>query len=337
MKNIFDFEEDKLKEEIAKRKAKQVLLQLPEGLKIHGPSLAKTVKEMGALAIVSADPCYGACDLALREAEDLDADLIVHFGHSQMERQKGKVPVVFVDAKAKIDVKDAVKKAFPYIKDWKRIGLVTSVQHAHLLDEARKELVKIGKTVAIADSGQLKHPGQVTGCNYSNAQSISKEVEAFMVISGGKFHAVGVALATSKPTIAVDPYENQVYNVEEETKKILKQRWACIEEARQTEEFGVLVGLKTGQKRIDKALEIQKKLEQHGKEAVLLALREITPEALMQFPTLDAFVNTACPRLALDDAERFRKPILSVNEALVMMGEMNWDDLCKKGWFENVT
>lgn len=337
MKTLFEFEEKKLKKEIAKRKAKRVLLQLPEGLKIYGPYLANIVKEAGALAVISADPCYGACDLAIHEAENLDADLVVHFGHSEMKKQQDESIVVYVDAKAKIDVRSALKKAFPHIKNWERIGLVTSIQHIHMLDEARKELIKIGKTVVIGDSGQLKYAGQVTGCNYSNAQSISKEVEAFLVISGGKFHALGVALAMSKPTIAIDPYENQAYSVDEEAEKILKQRWACIEEAKKVEEFGVILGLKTGQRRIAEALEIQDKLEKNGKKSVLLALREITPEALMQFPTLNAYVNTACPRLSLDDAQRFRKPILSIREALVLVGEMSWEELCKKGLFGNVT
>lgn len=325
-----------MKKEIIQRKAKRVLLQLPEGLKIHAPYLANIVKETGSLAFISADPCYGACDLAIHEAENLGVDLIIHFGHSGIKGQKDNM-VVYVDAKAQVDVKDALKKSFPLIKNYEKIGLVTSAQHVHMLDEARKELVKIGKTVAIADSGQLKYAGQVTGCNYSNAQCLSKEVEAFIVISGGKFHALGVALATSKPTIAVDPYENWAYCVDEEAKKILKQRWASIEEAKKAEDFGILVGLKTGQKRIVEALEIQDKLERNGKRTVLLVLREITPEALMQFPTLNAFVNTACPRLSLDDTQRFPKPVLSLNEVLVLVGEMSWEELCKKGWFENAT
>ena len=68
---------------------------------------------------------------------------------------------------------------------------------------------------------------------------------------------------------------------------------------------------------------------------MLFALREITPEALMQFPTVDAFVNTTCPRLILDDSPRFPKPMLTINEALVIIEEMDWEMLCRKGWFEN--
>ncbi|MEM2935699.1 MAG: diphthamide biosynthesis enzyme Dph2, partial [Candidatus Bathyarchaeia archaeon] len=67
----FNLEEERLRKEIISRGAKRVLLQLPEGLKAEGPRLAAMVEGTGALAIVSADPCYGACDLAILDAETL--------------------------------------------------------------------------------------------------------------------------------------------------------------------------------------------------------------------------------------------------------------------------
>jgi 2-(3-amino-3-carboxypropyl)histidine synthase len=83
----FDFEEERIKQEIAKLGAKRVLLQLPEGLKPEGPRLAKIIEGTGALPIISADPCYGACDLATAEAERLGIDLIIHFGHAKLVKQ----------------------------------------------------------------------------------------------------------------------------------------------------------------------------------------------------------------------------------------------------------
>ncbi|MDX1777054.1 MAG: DnaB-like helicase C-terminal domain-containing protein, partial [Desulfobulbales bacterium] len=40
-----------------------------------------------------------------------------------------------------------------------------------------------------------------------------------------------------------------------------RQRWACIEEAEKAETFAVLVGLKTGQRKLEKALNIKERLE----------------------------------------------------------------------------
>jgi len=330
----FDLEEERLKDEIRKRGAKRVLFQLPEGLKAEGPRLASVAEKMGAVAFVSADPCYGACDLAVQEAESLGADLLVHYGHSEMMPQQ-RVPTIYIEAKTTLSVKPAVKKALSLLKPWKHLGLVTTLQHVDMLGEARTTLLEAGKSVAVGDAGQLKYAGQVTGCDYSNATAILKDVDAFLFVGGGRFHALGVALATSKPTVAADPYERRAYSVGNEVRKVLKQRWASIHEALKAQSFGVLIGLKSGQKRIEEAMRIRDRLEKKGKKATLLTMREVTPEALMQFPTIDSLVNTACPRIALDYADKFRRPVLTVNEALVIVGELTWEELLKRGWFED--
>jgi 2-(3-amino-3-carboxypropyl)histidine synthase len=59
------------------------------------------------------------------------------------------------------------------------------------------------------------------------------------------------------------------------------------------------------------------------------------PEVLMEFPSIEAYVNTACPRISFDDASKFRKPVLTVNEALVVVGELSWEESCRRGLLEN--
>ena len=329
----FDFEEERIKQEIAKFKAKRVLLQLPEGLKPEGPRLAVVVEKAGALPIISADPCYGACDIVSDEAERLGVDLIMHFGHAKFVKHE-KVPTVYLEVRATVTVDDVVEKSLSLLSEWSKIGLATTVQHLQVLDTAREILVHAGKTVIIGDAGKINYAGQVTGCDYSNVKSVANEAEAFLFIGGGQFHALGIALATSKPTIIADPFDKRVYSIDAEAQKILKQRWACIAEAVNAKTFGVLIGLKPGQKHFDEALRIKEKLEKSGKTACLFAIREVLPEALMEFPTVDAYVNTACPRISLD-APKFPKPVLTVNEFKVVSGESSWENLLKKGLFEN--
>ncbi|MEM2080660.1 MAG: diphthamide biosynthesis enzyme Dph2 [Candidatus Bathyarchaeia archaeon] len=332
--SAFDFEEERIKQEIAKLGAKRVLLQLPEGLKSEGPRLAKIIEGTGALPMISADPCYGACDLATAEAEQLGVDLIIHFGHAKLMKHE-TVPTIYVEARATVTVDDVVEESLPLLSKYERIGLATTVQHVQALGQAREILVRAGKTVIVGDAGRMSYPGQVSGCDYSNVKSIADEVEVFLFIGGGRFHALGIALSTSKPTLIADPYEKRVRSIDEEAQKILKQRWACVEEAKHAKVFGVLVGLKLGQKRFDEALRIKDIARRNGKQAFLFAIREILPEALMEFPQVDVYVNTACPRVSLDAPSKFLKPVLTVNEFMVVFGEVSWENLLKKGLFEN--
>jgi len=336
MEDIFDLEEERLKEEIRRRGARRVLIQLPEGLKSKALRLARIVEEAGALPIISADPCYGACDLPICEAGALQADLIFHYGHTEMAPPAStNVPIIYVEARAMIDVERSVEDALEHLEGWSVIGLSTVVQHVHDLDKVRALLNAAGKTVMVGDAGELKYPGQVVGCNYSNAEAVSRDVEAFLFLGGGRFHALGLALATGKPVVVANPYEGRAYPIrEEEVQKVIRQRWMSISQAKEAGSFGVIVGLKSGQTALNSAIKIKRHLEEAGKRAVLLAMREITSEALQEFPSIEAFVNTACPRVSLDEASIFRRPVLTVEEALVMLGKTSWEELLKGGWFK---
>jgi len=330
----FDFEEERIKQEIAKLGAKRVLLQLPEGLKPEAPRIAKVVQVEGALPIISADPCYGACDIATAEAEGLGADLIVHFGHAQFMAQ-GKIPAIYIEAKATLAVGTAVLQSLPLLASYIKIGLATTVQHFEALNQAQVILLKAGKTVIVGNNGQLPYAGQVIGCNYSNVKTVADQVEAFLFVGGGLFHALGIAFSTGKPTVIADPYDNRAFEINNEAQKMLKQRWAVIEEAREAQTFGVLVGLKPGQRHLEQALKVKELAEKHGKEAYLLAGREITSDTLLEFPSIDAYVNTACPRISLEAPQKFSKPVLTVNELMVTIGEDSWENMLKKGLFAN--
>jgi 2-(3-amino-3-carboxypropyl)histidine synthase len=330
----FDFEEERIKKEIAHHGAKRVLLQMPQGLKPEATKLAQIVEQAGAIPIISSDPCYGACDIALSEAEGLGVDLVVHFGHAKMVKE-GKIPAIYIETHAKVDLQQALTAALPLLEGYTKIGLTTSIQHIDALTDAKQFLVGAGKTVQVSDAGHLPHPGQVIGCNYSNAKIIADRVDAFLFIGGGIFHALGIALGTSKPTIIADPYDNRAYSITDEAQRLLKQRYASIMEARPAKTIGILVGLKLGQKHLDQALKAKSAIEKSGRSAYLLAGREITPDALMEFQNIDAFVNTACPRISLDAPGKFQKPILTFNELMVALGETEWNDMIKKGLFEN--
>ena len=329
----FNFEEAKITQEIIKLGAKRVLLQLPEGFKPEAPRFAKLVESTGAVPIISADPCYGACDLAETEAESVGADLIVHFGHAKMLKEH-RVPTLYVEARATVTVSASVELALPLLSKYKRIGLAASVQHLDALKEASEILRRADKQVVFGDSGQMGFAGQVIGCNYSNVTAIADKVDAFLFLGGGMFHGLGVALSTSKPTVIADPYDNRAFSIDHEAQKILKQRWQCIEEAQKAKAFGVIIGLKPGQKHLLEALKIKTLADKHGRAAFLLAAREFTPETVLEFPTLDAYVNTACPRISIDAPGKFSKPVLTINEFMVAVGEASWENMLKKGLFE---
>ena len=79
----YDLELDKAVKAINDKKAKLVLVQLPNGLKLKANAIQnKLEKETEAQILIWAGSCFGACDVPL-EVERLGVDLIIQWGHSE--------------------------------------------------------------------------------------------------------------------------------------------------------------------------------------------------------------------------------------------------------------
>ena len=330
--SMYDLEEDRLLAEITSRGARRLLIQLPDGLKNEGPRLASLVRaKTGAEVLVSASSAWGACDLSLDAAARLKADLLVHYGHNEFLRDGSNgIPIVYIPARSRHEIIPVVEKALPLLQGT-RIGLATVVQHLHTLPETTKFLEEKGFKVQLPGRGPWAHEaGQVLGCDYFGLKRIEPQVDSFLIV-GSYFHGLGAALSLEKPTILADPYDKTVRSLDQDRARIIRQRYAMVEKARQANSFGIIISTKPGQCNPTIALSIQRQLEENGKKAVLLYADEIIPEKLLDFTDVEAFVDTACPRLALDDPERFSKPIVSRDEIMVVMGTWTWGQLLERG------
>jgi len=321
-KNSYEFELERIKKLIKERGAIRVGLQLPDGLKTRSTDIALEIsKDTGVEVIISGNSCYGACDVD-KQLEKV-VDLLFHFGHTDifsLKKRKTvvKEKIVFIELRSRVDIKPTVEKAVVQIEGG-AVGLTATVQHVHTLNEAKILLARYGKKAVIGKS-RLKYDGQVLGCDFSAAMVPCDEI---LFIGSGGFHPAGLALYTGKRVIAADPFTKQicVYEAEEERKK----RYIAIARALDAKSFGIIVGMKSGQFNLNEAISLRRKAIEKGLNAYLIAMDEIREDKLLGFD-VDAFVNTACPRLA-EDFVHFVKPVISAMEFEVVLGERRWEDI----------
>jgi 2-(3-amino-3-carboxypropyl)histidine synthase len=216
---------------------------------------------------------------------------------------------------------DAVGRVAPL--SGTKLGLVGSIQHLHLIFDYKERLEAAGFEVEVPVGGaRLTFPGQVLGCNYSGDQD---DIGHYLFLGSGDFHPIGLVLHTGKPLAMLDPYSGDAEEMSfERIERILRQRFGLIIACDQAKTFGILIGEKPGQMRRTLALRMKKILEKHGKKGYLLALEHVGPE-LIDFYPVDAFVNTACPRIAIDDSVRYAKPLITPFELEVALGEKKWE------------
>ncbi len=295
----------------------RIILQFPEGLKQKALEHAKVLEKQGHEVFVSASPTFGACDLAIAEAKEIGAEKIVHFGHNEFKHVDFNVEYVPYSIDAPLDVLDA---SLQHLKDYSTIGIVTTVQHVHQLDAIKRFYEQHQKRILIGKPfGSAKLPGQILGCDAGSAASIDTQVDAHIYFGAGRFHPLGALLATTKPFFVVDPFGKEVERIDK-YRKLYKQRSrGKVLRSLEAKSFAIMVSTKNGQFNMDLAKILKRKITDSGLDAQIVVSNNFDFESLNNMRCFDAFVNTACPRLAMDDTERLTKPLLSANELVEVL------------------
>ena len=320
--SMYEMDLDKVIRKINSKDAQTVGLQFPEGLKMQATKIARKIEaETDATVVISGDPCFGACDVSDYKMKG-SVDLIVHYGHTPLPL-KYEVPTVFIEAFSKIDIKKDLEKSLENLKEYSRIGLVTTTQHLHLLNEAKDFLEDNGKEVILGSSPSTRK-GQVLGCNFSSIKDL--DVEIFLFIGSGNFHPLGINLFSNTPVLALDPYNSEIRRMDDYADRILRIRFARITKARSAQKWGILVSSKEGQYRMKLAKEIKKILEDNKMEAYIILVENVTPDVLLPYLDLDAFVVSACPRIAIDDSQMYKKPLLTPQELEIVLNKREWEN-----------
>jgi 2-(3-amino-3-carboxypropyl)histidine synthase len=273
--------------------AKRIFVQYPEGLKYKIQEICKRLEKEGYQTMICCEPCYGSCDLKDEEAKRLGCDVILNIGHSDFGVES-KVPVVYWDYFLEVDPIPILKKEIEKLKEFKKIGLITSLQFVKTLEKVEDFLKKNNKEVFIHKS--LKYSGQILGCNIDAAKKNEDKVDCFLYVGAGKFHPLGVAVRTEKLVFTLDLEKKQIYNLENEKIKWLKKKAWHDSKLNDSKRVGIIVCWKKGQNRISDAEKMKKELEKEGKEVYILAFDNFSKEKIEGLK-LDCLVNMACPRL----------------------------------------
>ena len=308
---------------LKKAKAKKVFLQVPEGLKTKAENIVEELETKGFEVATSMDPCFGACDIKQAEAKRMDCDSILHLGHTKFV-DKSSIPIVY--APLKYDLGERFERIVKISIEWlknenvKEVGLVTTAQFLDYLPLLKKEFEKVGIKTFIG-KGKRVEDGQILGCNYSSAQV---KAETILYFGDGLFHPLGIYFSTQKKVILANPLSMEMKDLEEEKNDFVKRRILMIERAKQAKSFAVLVSTKEGQNRVSEAEKIKKELKKAGKEAKIYSMDFISNEAMLGI-NAEAFINTACPRISIDDYSNYKKPILNYPEVEYLLGKKGYE------------
>jgi 2-(3-amino-3-carboxypropyl)histidine synthase len=299
--------------ELVERRARRVLVQLPEGLKRYYVELVDAIsRATGAEVVADASPTYGSC--LIDPVEVSGYDLVVHVGHDPYPLSNLTLGnVVYVDLEyVGVNVGQLVEVVDRSLRGLgvTRVAILTTNQHKKLSKELVVGLGGRGFTVVFG-------PALVLGC-YLPPGLRESGAEAVLVVAGGRFHAVGASLVLpGLKVLRVDPYTLTVSDTSKDTARFLSIRLRKMWEATSARSWGILVGI-AGQYRPHVVEAIKREFDRRDLRYYVLRVPVLNVDTLrnVDSPGIEAYVVTSCPRVAVDDLYHFEKPVLTPPEAL---------------------
>ena len=229
--------------------------------------------------------------------------------------------LIYKDAIWKKEIKLG-KELIDYLKKnkTKSIALFASVQFLKL-DKVKNQLKELNIKINTAKAKRTEKEIQILGCDTyhdSFKENIIKNSDLILYIGDGLFHPKALLLSQRKKDILIwDPVseKKQILTKKEITKILLKLK-ANIKKYLMAKNIGILVTIKPGQQYLHLAKKLKEDLEKKGKKAYIFIDNTFYWNELEGYPFIECWVNTACPRIGLDDIVEIKQPLINIKEAL---------------------
>ena len=202
----------------------------------------------------------------------------------------------------------------------KNLGVFSAVQFRNNLDEVFELLKKEGFTSETSKPFRTSIEGQMLGCD-SYADSLKLDlsgIDGFIYIGDGYFHPNALLLAQEfeeeiKPVILMNVVQGIIEIIDREhIAKYLKKKKGNMLKFHTSKNIGVFVTSKWGQEYKNSALKLE---EMYPEKKFYYFIGDNFMDYEMEnFPYVDCFVNTACPRIGQDDIVRHKFPVVNIKD-----------------------
>lgn len=302
------------------RKGARVLVEVPLGMRELGFELVKYLLNNGLNAILSARSIWGACDFLVTK----DYDVVLHVGHAlppnikriidqnygirefsehgevSMVRLGGGETVIFSPAYYKPH-EELIKPLIGKFKDLPKKDFIIAYSLPYKL---------YAEKLSHALNAKLA-PSAITGCfiGYPIPGTV-------FFVGGGYFYPLTFKLLKpSTKVYLVDVFRQVIEDIEPIYRKTLLLKVSNTQRVLESKRVAIVVTRKPGQRRMDLAMEAQSVLKELNKDFVIVDGDELSPDAIDNLP-VDGVINTACPRIGIDDLDRFMKPVINARDLM---------------------
>lgn len=220
----YEFEIPKTLWKILSLNSKVVCLQFPEGLLMYACIISDIIRRFtGCRVIILSDVTYGACCIDDYTAKKLEADCLIHYGHSclvPISSTAVKTLYVFVEIMFSTDhLVKIIKENFPKTS---KICVMGTVQFLRAIQEVKAICENHFDKLDIPQVKPLSQ-GETLGCT---SPLISAEFDTLIFLADGRFHMESAMIRNPHvKSYRYDPYSKKMSLEKYDNKKMMEIRW----------------------------------------------------------------------------------------------------------------
>ncbi len=221
--------------------------------------------------------------------------------------------VEYFEAKSNIESMNISDELINAVKN-KTIAVLTTVQFINLRNFLVKKLQGFCniKDISMAHAST---DNQLLGCSAFDSDK-KKDIDLYVYLGDGLFHPKSLILeGFAEQVICVSPFDGSVNIL---TKKnvqgILKKKKIGLTNFLTKKNIGIIVTTKPGQFNLKLAEKLKRSNYFKDKNFYIFMFDTVDFNSLDDFNFIECWVNTACPRIGLDDSIKISKPIINIKD-----------------------
>jgi 2-(3-amino-3-carboxypropyl)histidine synthase len=204
----------------------------------------------------------------------------------------------------------------------KTVALFASVQFLEL-DTVKQQLTELGITIKLTKAKRTHVEGQILGCDAyhdSYKEPIIAESDVLMYVGDGMFHPKALLLSqmrsqSIKPVLIWNPVTEKMQIIDEQDiLDQIKRLRVNVMKFLHAKTIGILVTVKPGQQYLKNAQKLKEKFAAEGKKSYIFIDDDLSINLLENYPFVDVWVNTACPRIGTDDLTTIPVPLVNIRD-----------------------
>jgi len=207
-----------------------------------------------------------------------------------------------------IHAKSTIKVDLSKIKDKlpEKLLLFTTAQYIDQIKDMQKQ---IGAKIIKPKRSHTINKGQILGCSRISGDELLGQ-DAILFVGDGEFHPQAAA-DTLLDVFCYNPKTEKLTKLDRSyIKKIQNKKRLALNTFYRSKDIGIIVTTKHGQSRMKFIDKIKSQFS--DKNFYILISETLNISGLNDFSFCQCFINTACPRIGIDDS--CDKPILNVED-----------------------